>query len=195
MNLKFKNTMSSSITSNIVTTRIKVNFNGILQIDYFGIRAYDLNYIPSKFNLIFKDDYFEITPGSEYKTYEWSTDYILEELIAVGKSILHIDMPLYEHFTLFQQDSTVYLHQNELDSLDVQLKNAILMTKLKVKHLIMKCEDSIVKGLFITFVLTINLTNNSTCYLDIEHCKVITRIKVDNSSLLYINNDLCKAKL
>lgn len=178
-----------------MTTRIKSNFTGILQIDHFGIRAYDLNYIPIKFDLIFKDDYFEITNGNDYKTYEWSTDYILEELIVIGKSILHIDMPLYEHFTLFQQDSSVYLYHDELETFDVQLKNAILMTKLKIKHLMMKSEDSIIKGMLITFVLTINLSNNSTCYVDIEHCKVITKIKVDNSSLLYINNNLCKAKL
>jgi len=175
----------------MTNTKIKSNFNGVLQIDRLGIKAYDLNYIPIKFNIIFNNDYFEITNDNGINsilTYEWNTDYVLEELIAI-KSILHIDIPLYEHFTLYQQNSTVYLYHDYVISLDACLKNAVLISKLSIRHLTININDSIVKGLLVCFMLNIIVSNHSTCYLEVD-CKVITKIKMDTSSLFYINDQL-----
>lgn len=178
----------------MITTKIKTDLIGILQIDNLGVRAYDFNYIPIKFNIIFKNDYFQIAQG-DLSTYEWTTDYIIEELIVINKSIVHLDMILSDHFTLYQNKSTVYLYHDHVESFEACLKNAILITKLTTRHLTMNMNDSIVKGLCVTYVLYINITNNSACYLDVKN-DIITKIKIDNSSLFYIHDELIsKSKL
>ncbi len=177
----------------MTTTKIKINLIGIIQIDNLGVRAYDFNYIPIKFNIIFQNNHFEITKG-DLSIYEWKTDYIIEELIVL-KSIVHLDMLLSNHFTLYQNKSTVYLYHDYVESCEAYMINAILITKLTTKHLTINMNDSIVKGLLVTYIVYINICNNSTCYIDVEK-DILRKIEIDNSSIFYICNELIsKSKL
>jgi hypothetical protein len=176
------------------TIKITSTFNGILQIDNIGIKAYDLNYIPTRFNIFFENDSFIIINGDDYNTYEWQTDYILEEL-NVLKSIIHLDMNLQDIFNLNQQNATVYMFSTELTLLNAYLKNSNLITKgVNIKHIHLYMNDSIVKGPFVSYLMDLKIKYNSACYINIEHCKIIPRLKIDNSSLLYINEELMNWK-
>jgi hypothetical protein len=176
------------------TIKIKSCFNGIIQIDNIGIKAYDLNYMPTKFDIIFENEMFNIINGNNYNTYEWCSDYILDELNVVNSTI-YLDMNLQDIFNINQQNATVYILSKELNLLTAYLKNSNLICKsMNVRHLHLMMNDSIVKGLIVCYLMDLKIKYNSMCYINIENCKIITKVKIDNSSLLYIQDELMNWK-
>lgn len=177
----------------MTTIKIKSTYLGIIVMDDLGIVAYDQYFKKKTFNLVFQDGYFVISPGYNYNSYYWGTDYELETLKVQGSCIYHVNMAMHSQFHLTQEyQTTVHLY-NKLDKMIVFTVGGILISDFDVKRLHVNSYHGTIKGFNVTDQLSI-VANEHSCInirssgvrslqVDATSEVIINQIKVKNTNI------------